>query len=1454
MNFPHPPGSRRYGLPFLLVTVLALGLSAQVLAQNDADLNLPKGTRISIVGNTLADRMQHDGWLETYLYSRFPKNDLVFRNLGFSGDELTVKLRSANFGSPDDWLSRTETDVVFAFFGYNESFAGQEGLDKFKRDLDSFVKHTLKQKYNGTSKARLVLFSPIAQEDLNDPNFPDGKANNQRLEMYTQAIAEVAKTHNVPFVDLFHPAQGLYIQTREPLTINGVHLNELGNKLIARVIDRALFPKSAEPTQDRDHLEKIRQAVLNTNFHWYHRYRTVDGYSIYGGRAGLKFTNGQTNFEVMQREMQILDEMAANRDKVIWAAAQGKEAKVDDSDLSPFIPVISNKQGPLPGGKHLFLDGEEAIKKMKVAKGMKVTLFASEKEFPELVNPVQMAFDTKGRLWVAAWRTYPHWKPGEPMDDKLLIFEDTNGDGKADKMKVFADDLHSPTGFEFWNGGVLVGEAPYIVFLKDTDGDDKYDVKTRMLAGIDSADTHHTANSFTFDPGGALYFQEGTFHHTQVETPWGPPERCINAGVFRYEPRTGKFDTYVGFGFANPHGHVFDRWGQDVVIDGTGAVPYHGTLFSGQLEYPQRHAKPPTVYQQKTRPCSALEILSSSHFPKDMQGNLLVPNVIGFLGILQYKLKDDGASFTATEVEPLLQSSDANFRPADLEIGPDGALYFTDWHNPIIGHMQHNLRDPNRDQTYGRIYKLVYEDNPLLENAKIYGAPINDLLDLLKSPENRVRYRAKIELSERDTREVINAVQQWIKKLDPKDAEFEHHMMEGLWLYQYHNVVNEPLLKRMLASPDFHARAAATRVLCYWRDRVNEPLELLRKQINDAHPRVRLEAIRALSFFHEEKALAVAVELLTHPDDKYLRFVFNETLNTLERRLGSGQLNRQNIAASLLNMLNKGNVDAKARGVLIQTITRHGSETELTAIWDKVRKDSTYPNELRRDIVSWLTEAALTRKAQPKFDGADVRGFLKDASTDEKLWTNTIRLATAWKVKEAEADLDAIAAAGTKPGPRLAAIDSLVAFGSKKTLNTLAGPGQPMDIRFRAASALAQIDLEAGAKAAAQALATSKASDDPGPVVEAFLVLKNGPKQLAAALEKQTVSKDSAKRILRAMYMAGQSDPSLSEVVSKLAGLDAAPKAPTNEELAKITAAVMAKGDAARGELVFRRMDLGCFKCHAINKAGGDIGPDLGPIAADSPLEYIARSILDPNQAVKEEYLTKVLLTDDGKIYQGVVVERNKNLVKLKDATGKIIDVPAAGIVEELPGKSLMPTGVTQILTEGELLDLIRFVSELGRKGSLYHAPATPTIRGWKVLRDGPDSLQEGIPNREIVRDVLLSPDPKQWESVFSLVNGTLPLAELRKADGPKVVYLQGEIQVVQGGPIEVNLKSTAPAMFWVDEEGYEKQASAVVELAPGRHRITVRVEIGAGKEPALTVELRKPEKAQTSFEVVQAN
>jgi putative heme-binding domain-containing protein len=876
----------RYGVLSLIMLAGSVANCQAAEKPATTDFLIKPGDHIAIIGNTLAERMQYDGWLETLLHSRFPQHHLIVRDLGFSGDELKLRLRSAGFGTPDEWLKRTRADAIFAFFGYNESFGD---LKNFEKDLDEFIKHTLSQKYNRKSAPRLVLFSPIAHEDIKDPNLPNGHDNNTRLRLCSEVMARAARKNDVRFVDLFNASQELYAENAKrpkpfvPLTINGIHLKEQGNWFLARVIDRALFRQQRELESDKVNFAKLNRAVLDKNFYWFNRYRTVDGYSIYGGRADLAFVDGQTNRVVMQREMEVLDVMTANRDRHIWAVAQGRDYQIDDSNTPPFIPVKTNKPGPGPGGSHLFLDPDEAINAMSVAKGLKVNLFASEKDFPELAKPVQMAFDAKGRLWVAVWPSYPHWKPKEEMNDKLLILEDTDGDGRADKCTVFADHLHCPTGFTFYNNGVLVAQAPNLVYLKDTHGDRRADFHSVVLSGLDSADTHHTANSFALDPGGAVYFQEGTFHHTQVETPYGSPVRCANAGVYRYEPRAQKFEVYVTHPFANPHGHVFDHWGQDIVMDGTGSNPYQGALFSGHLDFPEKHRTPPQVYQPWTRPCPGIEILSSRHFPESYQGNLLVGNVIGFQGILQYRLQTVGSTLVGTQVEPIVCSTDANFRPSDIKIGPDGAIYFLDWQNPIIGHMQHNLRDPSRDRIHGRIYRITHEGRPLLKPVKIAGEPIEKLLDLLKEPEDRVRERVRIELAARDSEEVLAKLQKWVTNLARSDPLREHNLLEALWLYQSHNRVNVDLLKRVLESPDFHARAAATRVLCYWRDRVPEALEMLAKLAADENAAVRLQAVRAASFFDKPEAVDVVMASTRRESDPALDYVRHETMRALEQ-------------------------------------------------------------------------------------------------------------------------------------------------------------------------------------------------------------------------------------------------------------------------------------------------------------------------------------------------------------------------------------------------------------------------------------------------------------------------------------------------------------------------------------------------------------------------------------------
>ena len=991
----------------LLAAVLVSSLLLHEASPARAQMDLKEGARIAIIGNTLADRMQHDGWFEAWLQTRAPEKKLTVRHLGFSADSLKVRQRNFAYGSPDERLAEVKADVVLLMFGYNESFAGVKGVARFRQELTETIDAMGAQKYNGSSSPQLVIVSPVGHEDLGDVNLPDGKENNLRLRIYRNVMQEIAKSKKLPFVDLFTETLKAYAQSEAPLTINGVHLNSAGNKIVGKLIVDSLLGDAETPV-DESRLNGTVAQVKDKNFYWYNYYRTVDGYSMYGRRADLVFTDGQTNREVMRRELDVLAQLTDNRDPAIWAAANGEQYTIDDSNLPEFIPVVTNKRGSNSDGTFKFPPGKEAAKQMKMLDGFKVNLFASEEMFPELINPVQMSFDSKGRLWVAAWQSYPHWKPMTKMDDKLLILEDTDNDGVADECKVFADGLHNPTGFEFSNNGVIVAMAPEILFLEDTDGDDKADKRTMLLHGFDTADTHHAANSFAFGPGGGIYFQEGIFQFSQAETPYGTV-RNKDAAIYRFHPRTARLEVYANHPFVNPHGHVFNKWGQDIILDGTMSRPYDGALASGFMAWPKKRNTAPVIYEPRTRPCPAAEIVSSSHFSAEFQDELLVQNVIGDVGILRYKVVRDGSSFVAKELKPLLLSDDPTFRPVDLEFGPRGELFFVDWCNPIIGHMQHNLRDPNRDQAHGRVYRVTQEDRPLGENHAIARESESSLLKLLEDPVERTRYRTRIELSGRDTPTVMQAVEKWIANKKGDSAQELHDLLEALWLHQQHNVLNLPLLDRLIGCDDHRVRAAATRVLTHWRFLIDDDAELAKRGkilAADEDSRVRLEAARLASYLAPEHGLGIVVAVRSQPTDKYLDYVVVEATRAWPNSWKQTLIETNSLAGAEQNavdwFLNQVEVETLRTAKIDGPIGRHlmfrdgvGVETRSMAIQRVAQTESKKPIDV---IVGMLARATMDRPSssttrelvgllakRPREELTSVRARLQEMSTSGEL-------------------------------------------------------------------------------------------------------------------------------------------------------------------------------------------------------------------------------------------------------------------------------------------------------------------------------------------------------------------------------------------------------------------------------------------------------------------------------------
>ena len=820
-------------------------------------LKISRGDRIAFVGNTLFDRDRLFGHFETLIHQNHANLELPVRNLAWSADEVDLQPRPDNFGDLDQHLTAVEADVIFAAFGFNESFAGIEAIPEFKKRLRGFIKHTVSRAYNGSTGPQLVLVSPVANENVEGVAAAD--LNNGRLDAYTRAMEEVAREEKVGFIDVFSATRHAMDDPSTDLTFNGAHMQEEGYRVLAKAAYEKTFGEELAPEVN----ERIREVVIDKNKHFFYRYRPLNTFYYTGGRnksyGYLDFLPAMRNFEIM----------VSNRDRRIWDLAQGKRVseEIDDSNV-PEMPVTHQSRGA-----NEFLSPKDELAAFDVDPRFEVNLFASEEEFPDIACPIQMRWDSKGRLWVSCSTTYPHVYPGQAPADKLVILEDTDGDGKADKSTVFADDLHIPLSFVLGNGGVYVSEEPDLTFLKDTDGDGKADFRRRIFTGFGTEDSHHALHDFVWTPDGDLLFRESIFHNSQVETVYGPI-RAKNSSWFSYSPSTHRLTAFGAYPNTNPWGVTFDDWGNHVASHPIFATAFHAT----NPPYPEQHPKASGI-PAYSGTCGH-EFVDFEFWPEELKGGFIKVRYKPNNRVEIHKWIEKEDSFVEEYQSDLIFSRNLSFIPVDIRFGPRGALYVCDWYNPIKGHAQYSLRDERRDRKSGRVWRIVPKGATLQDPPKIHGASIFELLDLLKRTEYRYRYWAKRELRDRDRAQVKGALDNWVDGLDRDDDRFRHHQLEAIWLYRGIQAVNTDLLTELLSCDNHLARAAATRQLRYWSEELPNSENALKTSASDSSALVRMEAVIAASYVGTPGALEAARKVIKGPSGTHLDYAIATSLGS----------------------------------------------------------------------------------------------------------------------------------------------------------------------------------------------------------------------------------------------------------------------------------------------------------------------------------------------------------------------------------------------------------------------------------------------------------------------------------------------------------------------------------------------------------------------------------------------
>lgn len=953
--------------------------------------------------------------------------------------------------------------------------------------------------------------------------------------------------------------------------------------------------------------------------------------------------------------------------------------------------VIPHRQDRPPGPP---LTPAEALRKMETPPGFQVQLFASE---PEIVNPVAMTFDERGRVWVVESVEYPRTSAGEGKD-RLKILEDVDRDGKADKVTIFAEGLNIPSGIALGYGGAFVANAPDLLFLKDTGGDGRADQRQVLVTGFGRTDTHELPNCLTWGPDGWLYGLNGVFNYCKIVHQGKTHE--FNCALWRYHPKTKAFELFCE-GTSNPWGLDYNERGDffvsACVIDHLWHLTQTGYYHRQAGPYPPFTWKIESIVEHKHQKAAycGLCFYDADVYPEEYRGKLFMGNIHGGC-VNSDQLQPRGASYFATPRPDFLTANDAWFMPVAQKVGPDGCIWVLDWYDRYHCY-QDARRDPDGiDRGQGRLYRIVYQNAPVPEAFDLSERSSEDLATMLGHANVYYRRWARQLLIER------GGMDKLLQKIVLDEAKPLVHRMEALWTLISSAPLEMDMFDEVVQSKEPGLRAWAVRGAAErFKDLDASSIdELVYRAQAESDPSVRVQWAIAARNLPPESALKVLVDVLgsSEADDSGLtqRIVWRNLLPLFDEHP-----DRTTAAMTADQALSKKRVELLLPRVLERLLAHDAADAALKRILEIcLSRDGAVSSSSAAECLEMVLQAWLNGEV----DEAD-RQWIRDRHSDDFLELaggagdprSVIALAFTVSLGNPSTAADALALVLDRRRDRRQRelmARALVQSGRDDCLHHVvqllrSDAKERHEFQLDVLSALSR---SPSPSVAAHVLAAF--GELPEPLRPQTLdLLCSRPawaEQLVQAVESQQVDKASlnGNQLRRLSTLPGGA---LRARVEKIWGKVRTERNPQREQVVAQMHRVLrnGKGNPEEGAKVFAKV---CAQCHKLNGQGHEVGPDL-TVNGRGSLDLLLSNLLDPNLVIGKDYQAYTAATVDGRVLAGLLVEDSQERIVLKVAGGKQEVIPRDDLEAfKQSNLSLMPEDLEKQVDEQQFRDLIAYL------------------------------------------------------------------------------------------------------------------------------------------------------------------